>query len=174
MLRLNKKTEYALLALRVMGLSTAAPTLEGAEGPGAATPEPEPVAPLVTAAEIARRYRIPETLLAKVLQRLKRAGLVAAAKGSGGGYRLARPLESVSLAELIGLFEDELALVECQLDHQKCDQEALCDIREPLAVLGEALMEPLRALSVRDLFERRPVTIASRPRRTPVFRILPG
>jgi Rrf2 family protein len=165
MLRLNKKTEYALLALRVMGLSTAAPTLDLA----AAIPE---TAPLVTASEIARRYRIPEMLLSKVLQRLKKAGLVEAAKGSGGGYRLARPLETVSLAELISLFEDEVALVECQGAEQRCAQEALCDIREPLAVLGEALMEPLRALSVRDLFERRPVTVASRPRRAPLFRIL--
>jgi Rrf2 family protein len=164
-LRLNKKTEYALLALRVMGLSAAAPTLE----PIAATTE---AAPLVTAAEIARRYRIPEMLLSKVLQRLKKAGIVEAAKGSGGGYRLARPLEAVSLAELITLFEDEVALVECQGAEQRCAQEALCDIREPLAVLGEALMEPLRAMSVRDLFERRPVTVATRPKRAPVFRIL--
>jgi Rrf2 family protein len=158
MLRLNKKTEYALLALRVIGLSDSAPDAS---------------APLVTAREIATRYRIPEMLLAKVLQHLKRAGIVAASKGSGGGYRLARPLGEIRLAELFGLFEDRVGLVECQTggDH-RCQQEALCDIRGPLEVLSEALMEPLRTLSVRDLFERTPVprVTSPEPRRSP-FRV---
>lgn len=150
MLRLNKKTEYALLALRVIGLSDAPPDVS---------------APLVTAREIATRYRIPEMLLAKVLQHLKRSGIVAAAKGSGGGYRLARPLSHISLAELFALFEEHLGLAECQTsnDH-RCQQEALCDIRGPLEVLSEALMEPLRTLSVRDLFDRSPVPRVTTPK----------
>jgi Rrf2 family protein len=176
MLRLNKKTEYALLALRVMGLSSGAPR-SGAAAPGPSG-GPEAEAPLVTAKEIASRYRLPETLLAKVLQTLKRAGIVTASKGSGGGYRLSRPLEEVSLAELFGLFDDHVGLVEClSAGTHQCQQEALCDIRGPLEVLGEALMEPLRALSVRALFDRNPVPrVETQPPRKPVFRVqaVPG
>jgi Rrf2 family protein len=171
MLRLNKKTEYALLALRVMGLSSAAPrAVAGTSGPN---PGADGEAPLVTAKEIASRYRLPETLLAKVLQTLKRAGIVSACKGSGGGYRLARPLETISLAELFGLFDDHVGLVEClAAGPHNCQQEALCDIRGPLEVLGEALLEPLRALSVRALFDRSPVPRVETPSpRKAVFRV---
>lgn len=165
MLRLNKKTEYALLALRVMGLSSGAPGSEK-RGEGAE-------APLVTAREIAARYRLPETLLAKILQTLKKAGIVTAAKGSGGGYRLCRPLDAISLSELFGLFDDHVGLVECQGEGlHRCQQESLCDIRGPLEVLSEALLEPLRALSVRDLFDGRPVPrVAPPPPREPIFRV---
>jgi len=165
MLRLNKKTEYALLALRVMGLSSAAPVVGGSDHGRDA--------PLVTAKEIATRYHIPEMLLAKVLQALRKAKLVDASKGSGGGYRLAKPLGEISLAELFGLFEENVGLVECQSGGpHRCQQEALCDIRQPLEVLSEALMEPLRRLSVRDLFDRSPIPqVASVESRRPVFRI---
>lgn len=142
MLRLNKKTEYALLALRQLGVSRAdAPDLE-----------PAPGAPLYTAKVIAARYRIPEMLLAKVLQRLKKHGLVTAAKGSGGGYRLARPLTEVPLLTVLTLFDGEASLVECQDRHGDCQQLTQCDIRGPLAVLNRAILAPLEKMSVADLF----------------------
>lgn len=131
MLRLTKKTEYALLALR---------TLARADE-------------LVTARAIAQRYQIPEMLLAKVLQKLKKHGVVAAAKGSGGGYRLAKDLGSLPLTDVLGLFDEHRTLVECQDDDGgQCQQSAHCDIKGPLEVLNAAMMEPLKRMSVRDLF----------------------
>ena len=131
-LRLNTKTEYALLALRSLARAT--------DG-------------LVTAKVIAQRYQIPEMLLAKVLQRLKKHGIVAAAKGSGGGYRLARDLEALPLTDVLGLFDEHTTLVECQDEHGgACQQSAHCDIKGPLAILNAAVMEPLKRMSVADLF----------------------
>lgn len=132
MLRLNKKTEYALLALRSLARAT--------DG-------------LVTAKVIAQRYQIPEMLLAKVLQKLKKHGIVAAAKGSGGGYRLARDLTALPLTDVLGLFDEHTTLVECQDEHgSTCQQSAHCDIKGPLAILNAAVMEPLKRMSVADLF----------------------
>ncbi len=133
MLRLTKKTEYALLALRSLARAT--------DG-------------LVTTKAIAQRYQIPEMLLAKVLQKLKKHGIVSGAKGSGGGYRLAADLGALPLTDVLGLFDDHKTLVECQdEDGGHCQQRAHCDIKSPLQVLNEAIMEPLRRMSVRDLFE---------------------
>ena len=141
MLRLNKKTEYALLALRTLARE--------ADG-------------LVTAKVIAQRYQIPEMLLAKVLQRLKRHGIVTAAKGSGGGYRLARELGALPLTEVLALFNEHGTLVECQGDDGgQCQQSAHCDIKGPLAVLNTAVMEPLRRMSVLDLFVAPPRSATS-------------
>jgi len=152
-LRLNKKTEYALLALRQLA------SVSGPSGP----PGPD----LVTARAIAQRYNIPEMLLAKVLQRLKRHGLVAAAKGSGGGYRLARPLTEVPLLTVLALFDGEATLVQCQETHGDCQQLAACDIRGPLAVLARAVLEPLERMTLADLFvstEPAPAPRLVRPR----------
>jgi len=133
MLRLNKKTEYALLALRLLDQAPDDPTL-------------------VTARAIAQRYRIPEMLLAKVLQRMKKQGLVSAAKGSGGGYRLARSLSEVPLLDVLTLFDGVATLVECQDGHSDCQQLASCDIKGPLAVLNRAILEPLERMTIADLF----------------------
>jgi Rrf2 family protein len=158
-LRLTKKTEYALLALRSLASEAGASEARNSPGP----------ADLVTARAIAQRYQIPEMLLAKVLQRLKRSGIVVATKGSGGGYRLARPLSQVPLIAVLSLFDEHTNLVECQDDHGNCQQLESCDIKGPLAVLNAALMEPLRHMTVEDLF----VTPRPLPRPEPSrFRII--
>lgn len=153
-LRLTKKTEYALLALRSLARAS--------DG-------------LVTTKAIAQRYQIPEMLLAKVLQKLKKHGIVSGAKGSGGGYRLATDLGALPLTELLGMFDEHKSLVECQdEDGGQCQQVARCDIKGPLQVLNEAIMEPLRRMSVRDLFQPESVAPSDvAPRQTP-FTMLMG
>ncbi len=143
MLRLNKKTEYALLALR---------TLASEADSDSSPDEPQ----LVTAKAIAQRYQIPEMLLAKVLQRMKKRNLVVAAKGSGGGYRLARPVDQIPLLAILELFDEQMSLVECQNEGHQCQQVSSCDIKGPLAVLNAAVMEPLRRMTIADLFGGHP------------------
>ena len=58
-----------------------------------------------SAADIAGKYRVSPHHLAKVLMRLRRAGLVSAARGAGGGYRFAGNPKRVTLLDVIGLFE---------------------------------------------------------------------
>jgi Rrf2 family protein len=51
--------------------------------------------------EIAQAQGIPERYLVQILLQLKRAGIVASVRGSAGGYRLARPAESISISEIL-------------------------------------------------------------------------
>lgn len=60
----------------------------------------------LSAAEIARKYRMSSHHLAKVLRSLGRAGLVRAARGAGGGYRFSGNTRRVTLMDVIELFED--------------------------------------------------------------------
>ena len=75
MLRLTKKADYGLMALKYL-----------AEQATAATP---PAAQ--SAKDIAQAYHIPPPLLAKILQTLARAGLLVSHAGTNGGYALAKP-----------------------------------------------------------------------------------
>ena len=82
MLRLSKKTDYALIALKALVLSERGTSC--------------------SAREIAARYNIPVELMAKVLQRLSRRGLLESHKGTSGGYRLSRQASRISVADVIG------------------------------------------------------------------------
>jgi len=146
-LRLNKKTEYALLALRYLSQRES----------------------LASARVISSWYNIPEMLMAKVLQLLKRAGLVDATKGASGGYQLTLPLSEVALIDVLNIFNEQVQIVECLTDeHDSCQQQAQCDIRGPLEVLNEAITAPLQRMSVGDLFrEGQP---GARPRVLSIYR----
>jgi Rrf2 family protein len=58
--------------------------------------------------EIARRQRIPEEYLGQIMVLLKRANLVHGERGPGGGYRLARPAENISVTEVLKTLEGPL------------------------------------------------------------------
>ena len=59
----------------------------------------------LSAAEIASRYDVSPHHLAKVLKRLRSAGILAAARGAGGGYRFVANAKRLTLLEVIVLFE---------------------------------------------------------------------
>ena len=94
MLRLSKKTDYALMAMKHLALQSAA-----SGGAGAAS-----------AREIAEHYDIPIELLAKILQRLARRGLLTSHQGTRGGYSLARPATVISVADVIQAVDGPLTV----------------------------------------------------------------
>ena len=107
MLRLSKKADYALLALRHL----AAHADRNA----------------VSARELAEMYDIPPELLAKVLQRLVHAQLLESHQGTRGGYVLSRPAAAMSVAEVIQIIDGPLTVTACsEVDHS-CDQFAKFD-----------------------------------------------
>src|SRR5919205_471380 len=93
MLRLSKKSDYALMAMKHLAL-------RGDRGANASS----------SAREIAELYDIPIELLAKVLQRLVRGGLLASQQGTRGGYQLARRPTLISVADVIQAIDGPVAV----------------------------------------------------------------
>jgi Rrf2 family protein len=131
MLRLSKKADYALLAMRHLA---AHPTGEA-----------------VSARELAETYAIPAELLAKVLQKLARAKLLESQHGKSGGYALARPARAVSVADVIQAIDGPLTVTACSDTDHSCDQYARCNIRDPLWRIKDRIVSALSATSVADL-----------------------
>ncbi len=71
-------------------------------------------------AEIAAGQSLSACYLEQLLARLRRAGLVAAARGPGGGYTLARPAEQVSIAEIMLAAEERLDITRCTPEGPSC------------------------------------------------------
>jgi Rrf2 family protein len=92
----------------------------------------------VSAREIAEQYDIPIELMAKVLQRLVRSGLLVSTQGTRGGYTLRRPAASISVADVIQSIDGPFTVTACSTENSGCEQYSKCSIRDPLSHCGRA------------------------------------
>ncbi|MCU1260838.1 MAG: transcriptional regulator, BadM/Rrf2 family [Bryobacterales bacterium] len=130
MLKLTKKADYGLIALRHLAVSPR----------GAAS-----------AKEIADSYNIPLPLLAKVLQTLTKAGLLHSLPGTNGGYKLSREPERISALEVIRSLDGPIVLTSCFTSHLGCDQSEKCTVREPLRRVHESIIDLLAKMTIHEL-----------------------
>ncbi len=131
MLRLGKKADYGLIALRHLA----------AQRPRASS----------SAKEIARTYGMPAELVAKVLQKLAKIGLLASQHGTNGGYALAKDPAQINAFEVIRALEGPLFITSCVTDRSECHQMTKCTVREPLRKVNEAIAAALRQVTVASL-----------------------
>ena len=131
MLRLSKKADYALLAMRHL----AAHSDRGA----------------VSSRELSESYDLPPELLAKVLQKLVRGGLLTSVQGIRGGYGLARPPASISVADVIQAIDGPLTVTACSETDHNCEQYSKCNIRDPLWQIKDRIVSALAATSIAGL-----------------------
>ncbi len=109
--------------------------------------------PSLSAKEIAEAYGIPPQLLAKILQRLTRVGLLSSHAGMNGGYALSRPSEEITAFDVIRAIDGPLFITSCETGPRGCDLTDSCTIREPLRKVNESISEVLKAIRVSDLCE---------------------
>jgi Rrf2 family protein len=129
MLKLTKKADYGLIALR--HLATAQRS--------------------VSAKDIADAYRIPVPLLSKILQKLVKSGLLISEQGTNGGYRLARDPHEITALEVIRTIDGPIILTHCFTEHAECDQSDLCPVREPLRKVHEGILRLLSSITMADM-----------------------
>jgi Rrf2 family protein len=133
MLQLSKKVEYGLIALRQMAM--------------------KPRGTVFTAKELAKEYELPYELLAKVLQKLARAGIIRSLQGVRGGYSLARRPEEVTVSTVIRVIEESKPMVaECYTEGPaSCYLFDVCTIRRPLGKLQRNLNVLFDGMTVSEI-----------------------
>ena len=125
---LSQKARYALRALLVLGIQTAAKPM--------------------LIADIAEQADVPRKFLEQILLELKKRGIVHSHRGKFGGYTLGRAPEDVSFAEVIRTMDGPLALSPCasRTAYRKCDDcrdEVTCALRRVLLNVRDATAEIL-------------------------------
>ncbi len=138
MLRLTKKADYGLMALKYLA--------EQASGAGSASEAQ-------SAKDIAQAYHIPPQLLAKILQTLARPGLLVSHAGTNGGYSLARPAHDINAFEVIRAIDGPLFITSCITIHGTCDLHGHCTIKEPLRKVNDSIKDLLSGILIADLIE---------------------
>jgi len=134
MLKLTKKADYGLMAMKHL----AERAHEGA----------------CCAKDVADAYGIPPEALAKILQRLVKAGLLHSQHGMNGGYTLARDASRISAFEVIRAIDGPLFITSCITVRGECDQSERCTIREPLRRVNDSIEQVLRRISIAEMKER--------------------
>ena len=136
MLRLSKKADYALMAMKHLAL-------RGDCGSSSAR-------------EIAEQYDIPIELMAKVLQRLVQRGLLASHQGTRGGYQLSRLAWQITVADVIQAIEGPVTVTACSTDDNHCEQYSKCNVRDPLWRVRERILAALGECTIAELASEAP------------------
>ncbi|GAA2131205.1 RrF2 family transcriptional regulator [Actinomadura napierensis] len=110
-----------------------------------------------SAADLAARLRVPPQHMAKIVQRLRRHGLVETARGRGGGVVLAACAPGTSVGEIVRVLEGPGEVVDC--DHPPCPLRGGCRLRGALRAAQEAFLASLDQVLLRDLVSDPPEPI---------------
>ncbi len=116
MLHLSKKVEYGLIAIRHIAS--------------------QPVSEVITAKELSDKYQIPFDMLAKILQKLSKKGLIVSYQGVRGGYVLGRRSDQIKLSDVIYAIEGKqnVSLINCEKENpDSCNIYQTCTIKNPLS-----------------------------------------
>ena len=128
MLKITKKTEYALIALSHISSNDA----------------------LVRSIDISKKYSIPKELMAKTLQLMAKVGYIKAIKGPNGGYQSNINLDDISLKKFIESIEGPLGLIDCQIS-EECTQIDFCNIKKPIKRINDNILNFLDNISLIEI-----------------------
>ena len=129
MLKLTRKLEYALIALRHM------------QDKGDT---------FISAKKISDMYLIPQELLAKTLQQMARLNYIKATQGSLGGYRIRKGLTEISMTQFMEDLEGPIGIVDCNINSD-CIQLDNCNIRMPLKQINNNIRAIFNEIRVGDI-----------------------
>ncbi|HYZ87148.1 MAG TPA: Rrf2 family transcriptional regulator [Bryobacteraceae bacterium] len=129
MLKLTKKADYGLIALKHLAVNDY----------------------VASAKEIADTYHIPLPLLSKVLQKLTKGKFLKSEHGTNGGYRLARDPKTVTALEVIRLIDGPIFLTRCFTEHGDCSHTDRCIVREPLRKIHDGILRLLEGITIADM-----------------------
>jgi Rrf2 family protein len=131
MLRFTKRADYGLMAIHYIAIH---------DDLGA-----------VSAKRIAEEFAIPQELLAKILQRLAKQGLIVSQNGPKGGYGLSRRPAEITIGEVIRALEGPINIVSCMEESSDCPQMERCTLRRPVKKIQAAITQMLDTMSLAEL-----------------------
>jgi len=132
MLRLTKRSEYGIMAMKYIASRNSSSSC--------------------SAREIAEWFNIPPEILAKVMQKLVKKGLIHSHQGKNGGYTLSRKPRHISIGEIILAIENSISVVDCSTEKGlSCDQIGVCEIQSPMIKIHRDITNYFDNISLVDL-----------------------
>lgn len=107
----------------------------------------------VTLAGIAERQKISLSYLEQLFGKLRRHNIVSSVRGPGGGYRLARSIDAITVADIIIAVDEPLDATQCG-GMQNCHDEHRCMTHDLWANLNKRMYAYLDSVTLQALVER--------------------
>ncbi|MDC7224863.1 MAG: Rrf2 family transcriptional regulator [Spirochaetales bacterium] len=107
----------------------------------------------VQISEIAEKEEISLKYLEKIVQMLKRSGLVSVKRGPNGGYRIAQPLSSITLLSIFESLEGSCSVIDC-LDTNSCDRIGECSTISLWQGLSDTIRQYLEGQTLEELIQK--------------------
>ena len=133
MFKMNKKVEYALMALRHINNKDAGS--------------------LTSVKEICDIYGSPFDVTSRAMQNMVSGKLLTSEKGAYGGYLLVKDLAAISILEVIEMSGDPVNLVSCLDDISTCSLADSCNISHPLITLNKKIRDFFKTITVKEILE---------------------
>jgi Rrf2 family protein len=111
---------------------------------------------LVTADRISNEAVVPRRLLARVMAKLARAGLVETSEGRGGGSRLARPPEEVTLRDAVEAVDGPFEITHCIMQQRPCGEGRPCALHDAWVEGQNAILKHLGTRNLADFSSQAP------------------
>lgn len=144
MLKLAKLTDYGTLVMTTLAREPAS---------------------CLNAQELAARSRLAPPTVAKLLKLLVKAGLVESTRGAHGGYRLARPAGTITIADVVAALEGPIAITACATHGGGCTIEGSCASRSNWRLIDDAIRRALSAVSLAEMAAPTAVRLVPGPSR---------
>ena len=109
---------------------------------------------VIAVGEFCRKLKIARPFLRAILQKLHRAGILSAAKGRNGGFLLRREAGSISLLEVLWVFQGDKGFLQCRTAGKVCRNLPVCPLRKKLKVIEKHLFDSLAAITVKSLIDK--------------------
>jgi Rrf2 family transcriptional regulator, cysteine metabolism repressor len=133
MLKLSKKIDYGLMAISHIAYC-------GDDNK------------IVNTKRIAEEYSIPVELLAKILQKMAKGGLITSLNGPKGGYVLAKPPGNITIGEVVKAIEGPIELVDCyRRVETDCQQLGKCSVRRPIRRIQDSINRLLDSMTIEEI-----------------------
>lgn len=129
--KFNKKTEYALMALKYFNDQSA-----GSQ---------------ISAKDLAEKTHTPFEVIARVLQALSSRGILKAEYGVSGGYQLVKNLEDITVFDLINILESSTELAKCLGSETACELSSTCTIVSPITNLNSKVQNFYKSISLAEV-----------------------
>lgn len=131
MIRLSKLTDYAIVVMSEMARR---------------------MGTVHTVSQLAERTGVPAPTVAKLMKALAPAGLMTSHRGAAGGYALARPAESITVADIVVALDGPIALTACvEGAGEECGVERLCPMRGGWEKINRAIRNALEQVTLADM-----------------------
>jgi FeS assembly SUF system regulator len=130
MLRISKLTDYGTVLLAHLAAHQAS---------------------VCSAADVAQATGIAPPTVSKLLKLLARSGVVTSTRGANGGYRLSRPPQKITAADVIDALEGPVSITECSASNGDCEHEGVCSVGGAWQRINVAIRHALQDVTLNDL-----------------------